>query len=202
MHSSLRAEGARNPRYVASAFQGVTVNLPGRLMLASYEEHDCLVVEMSPGDAQIECHGRARNGERIVAYIDHIGRIEGHVTEARTGSFTMSITATERKREKFAAQLIWLANKHELGLPEDRRHDRLTPHNSISQLMLEDGTVLPCRILDLSLSGAAVDIDIRPPHGTAVRLGNMPGRVVRHFMEGVAIEFNRVQSRDTLQDLL
>lgn len=178
------------------------MNLPGRLMLASYEEHDCLVVEMSPGDAQIECHGRARNGERIVAYIDHIGRIEGHVTEARTGSFTMSITATERKREKFAAQLIWLANKHELGLPEDRRHDRLTPHNSISQLMLEDGTVLPCRILDLSLSGAAVDIDIRPPHGTAVRLGNMPGRVVRHFMEGVAIEFNRVQSRDTLQDLL
>ncbi len=202
MHSSLRAEGARNPRHAASAFQSVTVNLPGRLMLASYEEHDCLVVEMSPGDALIECHGRARNGERIVAYVDHIGRIEGHVIEARTGSFTMSITATDRKREKFAAQLIWLANKHELGLPEDRRHDRLTPRNSIAQLMLEDGTVLPCRILDLSLSGAAIDIDNRPPLGTPVRLGNMPGRVVRHFMEGVAIEFNRVQSRDTLQDLL
>ena len=35
------------------------------------------------------------------------------------------ITATSRKREKFTAQLTWLANKHELDLPEDRRHERV-----------------------------------------------------------------------------
>ncbi|CLR02959.1 Uncharacterised protein [Mycobacterium tuberculosis] len=56
--------------------------------------------------------------------------------------------------------------------------------------------------MDLSLSGAAIDIDIRPALGTAVRLGSMRGRVVRHFMEGVAIEFSSVQSRETLTEFL
>ena len=68
--------------------------------------------------------------------------------------------------------------------------------------MLDDGRRYPCRIMDLSLSGAAIDIDIRPAIGTAVRLGNMRGRVVRHFLEGVAIEFLSLQSRDTLTEFL
>ncbi|MGO7428933.1 PilZ domain-containing protein, partial [Rhizobium ruizarguesonis] len=37
---------------------------------------------------------------------------------------------------------------------------------------------------------------------TAVRLGNMRGRVVRHFVEGVAIEFLSIQSRETLREFL
>ena len=40
------------------------------------------------------------------------------------------------------------------------------------------------------------------PLGMAVRLGNMRGRVVRHFCEGVAIEFLSLQSRDTLREFL
>ncbi len=56
--------------------------------------------------------------------------------------------------------------------------------------------------MDLSLSGAAVDIEIRPPIGTAVQLGNMRGRIVRHFLEGVAIEFLTLQSREALTECL
>jgi hypothetical protein len=112
------------------------------------------------------------------------------------------LQATERKREKLAAQLTWLANKHELGLPEDRRHDRLTPRQINTEITLEDGRRYACRLMDLSLSGAAVDIDIRPPLGTILRLGNMRGKVVRHFMEGVALEFDTVQSRETLREFL
>ena len=118
------------------------------------------------------------------------------------GGFLMMINATDRKREKLAAQLTWIANKHELGLPEDRRHDRLTPRNTRSEITLDDGRRYPCRLLDLSLSGAAVDIETRPSIGTPLRLGNMRGRVVRHFMEGVAIEFHSVQSREALTEFL
>ena len=73
---------------------------------------------------------------------------------------------------------------------------------SQTQITLEDGTRYSCRIMDLSLSGAAVDVEVRPPIGTPVRLGNMRGRVVRHFSEGVAIEFLSVQSRETLREFL
>ncbi|MEZ2219505.1 PilZ domain-containing protein [Rhizobium sp. RCC_161_2] len=183
-------------------FQRVPINMQGRLMLASYEEFECLVTDMSPGDMYVTCLGRPRTNERVVAYIDHLGRVEGNVVAVDGRGFSMSINATDRKREKLAAQLTWLANKHELGLPEDRRHDRLTPRSTTSELTLEDGTVHVCRIMDLSLSGAAVDVEARPPIGTPVRLGNMRGRVVRHFMEGVAIEFLSLQSRETLREFL
>ncbi len=184
------------------AFQRVAVNLQGRLMLANYEEYVCKVVDMSPGDVRFACAGCPAPNERVIAYIDHLGRVEGSVIKLVEGGFVMSINATGRKREKLAAQLTWIANKHELGLPEDRRHDRLTPRVTRTELLLEDGRRYPCRLMDLSLSGAAVDIDIRPPIGTAVQLGNMRGRVVRHFLEGVAIEFLTLQSREALTEFL
>lgn len=184
------------------SFQRVTVSISGRLMLADHQEYPCTTYEMSPGDVVIGCVGRPRTNERVIAYLDHVGRLEGTVVALSESGFTMTINATERKREKLAAQLTWIANKHELGLPEDRRHDRLTPRNTLSQLTLEDGSVYSCRIVDLSLSGAAVDIEMRPSIGTPVRLGNMRGRVVRHFLEGVAIEFNAVQSREALTEFL
>ncbi|MBD8650413.1 PilZ domain-containing protein [Rhizobium sp. CFBP 13726] len=184
------------------SFQRVSVNIGGRLMLADHEEYACTAIEMSPGDVSFQCAGRPRTNERVIAYLDHVGRLEGTVLSVAGGGFLMMINATDRKREKLAAQLTWIANKHELGLPEDRRHDRLTPRNTRSEITLDDGRRYPCRLLDLSLSGAAVDIETRPSIGTPLRLGNMRGRVVRHFMEGVAIEFHSVQSREALTEFL
>ncbi|MET3612421.1 hypothetical protein ABID16_000726 [Rhizobium aquaticum] len=184
-------------------FQRVSVSLHGRMLSASREEYDCVVVDMSPGDAHIESEARVNVGDRIIAYIDHIGRIEGEVLSlGAKGHFVISVNATERKREKLAAQLTWIANKHELGLPEDRRHERLAPRNNRSEIVLDDGRAYPCRIIDLSLSGAAIEISVRPAIGTAVQLGNMRGRVVRHFQEGVAIEFSALQTKESLSALL
>ncbi|KWV51099.1 MULTISPECIES: PilZ domain-containing protein [Rhizobium] len=203
MHAFQQVQTQRTaPRLEQGAFQRVPINMQGRLMLANYEEFECLVIDMSPGDMYVTCLGRPRANERVVAYIDHLGRVEGYVQTIDGRGFVMSIHATERKREKLAAQLTWLANKHELGLPEDRRHDRLTPRETKTEITLEDGARYSCRIMDLSLSGAAVDVEVRPPIGTPLRLGNMRGRVVRHFVEGVAIEFLSIQSRETLREFL
>ncbi len=155
----------------------------------------------SQPQAEIEALMKA-NSEFRQLYYRH-RELDRQVLDAELGVLPIDdATLGQMKREKLAAQLIWLANKHELGLPEDRRHDRLMPRNTASQLMLEDGAILPCRIMDLSFSGAAVDVDARPQLGSAVRLGSLQGRIVRHFMEGVAIEFNRVQTRETLREFL
>jgi hypothetical protein len=180
---------AANPSVDNRAFQRVVVNLQGRLMLADLSEFECKAVDMSPGDIHFQCTAFPQVGERIIAYVDHIGRLEGNVVKLVDHGFIISLQATERKREKLAAQLTWLANKQALGLPEDRRHERIAPRSTRSELGLDDGRTYPCRIIDLSMSGAAIEIDVRPAMGTPVRLGNMRGRVVRHFQEGVAIEF-------------
>lgn len=180
-------------------FQRVRVKVYGRFMLEDRTEHPCQVVDMSPGDTLLRADRVGELGEKVIAYIDHIGRIEGVVTRITNDGFAMTIVASERKKDKLAAQLTWLANRHELDLPEDRRHDRVSPRNPISVLQLGDGRQYQCRIVDLSLSGAAVEIDVRPALGTPVTLGTMRGRVVRHFEDGVAIEFAAVQRVDTLE---
>ncbi|PYE86330.1 PilZ domain-containing protein [Phyllobacterium leguminum] len=180
-------------------FHSVNVNLQGRYMLEDRSEYPCTIIEMSPGSALLCGEGAGRIGERIIAYVDHVGRIEGTVVKQAADGFFMSLTTSERKKDKLAAQLTWLANKHELDLPEDRRHERVAPRNPNNILSLSDGRQYRCRLIDLSLSGAAIEIDVRPALRTPVTLGTMRGTVVRHFEDGIAIEFAHVQQGSTLE---
>jgi hypothetical protein len=136
----------------------------------------------------------------VVAYLDHIGRVEGKITRIIDNGFAMTVGATPRKRDKLAAQLTWLANRDILNLPEDRRHDRIVPRNPIAVLTLEDGTKMTCRIIDLSLSGAAIAAENRPPLKSTVLLGRVQGRVVRNIEDGFALEFLHSQPIETLEE--
>jgi PilZ domain len=181
-------------------FQRVRVNLLGRYMLADRREFPCQVLDMSPGGMAIIGPVSGVAGERVVAYIDHVGRLEGTIIRVLPNGFAMSIAATPRKRDKLAAQLTWLANRQILGLPEDRRHDRIVPRNPRSTMVLADGTAVICRIIDMSLSGAAVACEQRPEVGSLITLGKTPSRIVRHIEGGIAVEFTRMQHPDFLEE--
>ena len=180
--------------------QRVKVALLGRYMLSSHREYPCQSLDMSPGGLSLIAPVPAAEGERVVVYLDHIGRVEGNMVRSIPNGFAMTVGATIRKRDKLAAQLTWLANRGVLGLPEDRRHERLAPKNARSMLITEDGVEHECRVLDVSLSGAALNITLDLPIGTPVTLGRSQARVVRHFEKGLAIEFSRPQNIDALNE--
>ncbi len=180
--------------------QRVKVALLGRYMLSSRREYPCQTLDMSPGGLALIAPVPAQPGERVVAYLDHIGRVEGVMVRPVPNGFAMTVAATIRKRDKLAAQLTWLANRSILGLPEDRRHERVVPRNPRSVLVTEDGVEHECRVLDVSLSGAAVSLGLTLPIGTPVTLGKTAARVVRHFEKGFAVEFSRPQNLETLQE--
>jgi c-di-GMP-binding flagellar brake protein YcgR len=179
-------------------FQRVPVKLYGRYMLEDRTEYPCQVVDMSPGNCSLIADHMGELGSKVIAYIDHIGRVEGVLTRTLPDGFAMTILATERKKDKLAAQLTWLANRHELDLPEDRRHERVAPRNPVTVLGMADGRQYECRIVDLSLSGAAIEIEVKPALGSQVTLGTMRGQVVRHFEDGIAVEFAVLQRAETL----
>ena len=181
-------------------FQRVKNHLLGRYMLADRREYPCQAINMSPGGLALLAPGIGNIGERVVAYLDHIGRVEGKITRLLDNGFAMTVSATPRKREKLAAQLTWLANREILNLPEDRRHDRIVPRNALGWLKLGNGGEMQCRIIDLSLSGAALSGQVRPEVGSLVMLGRVAARVVRHLEEGFAIEFNHPQVLETVED--
>lgn len=180
-------------------FQRVKIHLLGRYMLPDRREFPCQVINMSPGGLAMLAPGIGNVGDRVIVYLDHIGRVEGKITRIIDSGFAMSVSATPRKRDKLASQLTWLANRDILNLPEDRRHERIVPRNPIATLTLEDGTRLTCRIIDLSMSGAAVSAEKRPPLQSKVALGKVLARVVRNLEEGFAIEFIHEQHPDTLE---
>ena len=181
------------PKPTEGRFQRVKVSILGRYMLADRREFPCQVIEMSPGDATLIAPVSGIEGERIIAYLDQIGRVEGTILNQVEGGFLMDVAATPRKRDKMAAQLTWLANKDVLNLPEDRRHERVVPDLRHSTVVLDDGRRYNCKIIDISLSGAAIELDVRPAMGTPITIGRMRARVVRHFQNGVAVEFAAAQ---------
>lgn len=183
-------------------FQSVEVTLFGRFMMQDKREFPCQVQSMSSGSATLITPHVGVVGERIIAYVDHVGRLEGKILRVFNGGFAMTVNATSHKRDKLAAKITWIANRHELSLPEDRRHERIAPTNNGTEIKLEDGRRYEVRIIDLSLSGAAIEMSVRPAIGTLMWLGNMRGRVVRHFDEGIAIEFAILQTHDTLRDYI
>ena len=177
----------------------VKVNILGRFMLEDRREYPCQVVDMSPGGAALVAPVSARVGERVVAYLDHIGRVEGEVVREIEGGFAIRLNATARKRDKLANVLTWLANRDILTLPEDRRHERFTPKNPVTKIVLPDGRSYKCRIVDVSLSGASLKTDVRPELGIAIDIGKMRARIVRHTEDGIAVEFANIQNRDLLE---
>jgi hypothetical protein len=183
-------------------YQRVKVDLLGRYMLEDRREFPCQVVDMSPGGMAVIAPQCGKLGERVVAYIDHVGRLEGMIARIYPSGFSMSISASQRKRDKLAAQLTWLANRNILDLPEDRRHQRVAARDQTTTVRTEAGGEEKCRIADLSVSGVAVITDNRPPIGSSVRVGKAPGRVVRHLESGFAVEFTRIQNADILKDTI
>jgi hypothetical protein len=173
-------------------FRRVRVDLPGRFMLTDGREHPCQVLDISAGGMKLATPIMGLVGERVVAYVDHIGRLEGVIARVYPKGFAVEITATLRKRESLAAVLTLLAT----GQIDHRQHARMIPRNPHTTMVLPDGTSVSCRLLNVSLSGAAVTSDTKPPLGTLIRLGAAQGRVVRVSNDSFAVEFTQLQPPD------
>ena len=103
--------------------QRVAVNLLGRYMLEDRREFPCQVVDMSPTGMAVIAPVNGYEGERVIAYIDQFGRLEGSIVRIFGSGFAMSFAATARKRDKLTAQLARFATHDIVGAAADRRDD-------------------------------------------------------------------------------
>ena len=177
----------------------VAVALLGRFMLANKQEYPCKLVDVSVGGAAMMSPVDVAEGERIVAYFDQLGGLEGTVSRVFEGGFAMALIATQHKREKLAAQLMLIINSDGNAAVGDRRHQRIIPRQPKSNLQLADGTNAACEVLDVSISGASIATPMRPAMGDEVVLGKLRGRVVRHHDRGFAIEYMDIQNPTALR---
>jgi PilZ domain len=180
--------------------QRVPIALLGRYMLEDKREFPCQTTDMSPGGVAIVAPVRGEIGERVVAYLDQIGRVEGKITRHTERGFAMQFSLPFAKREKIANQLTWLINRDALGMPEDRRHERIVPHRQHAILKIEGDREHVVRLIDVSVSGAAISTPAKPAIGTKVVLGQTAGQVVRSFEGGIAVAFDKMITTENFDE--
>lgn len=182
-------------------YRRYAIALLGRFMRANKQEYPCKLNDISLGGLSLMSPVNVEPDERIVAYFDHLGGIEGTVVRQFEGGFAIRLSATQHKREKLAAQIMWLINRHELQGAEERRHERIAVANamSLSQLKLAEGLAIQARVIDVSLSGASLATEARPIIGSEVQLGKLRARVVRHHDQGIAVQFVDIQEPEALR---
>ena len=179
--------GARERR----RFRRLSLVIGGRLLDAAGREHDCRTADISPGDVRIVATTPPEVGQRIVIYLDGIGRVSGKV--ARTcgeGEVAVIFDFSAHKREKLAEQLTLAINK-DLGI-EPEAAAITSADAQLVRLQFETGEVYDGEVIDFSLAGVTIRTRRAPPLiGMWVRVGAIYGRVARITEGGFAIDFEQ-----------
>ncbi|MGJ4947811.1 PilZ domain-containing protein [Bradyrhizobium sp. HKCCYLS20291] len=150
----------------------------------------CRTTRVSPFRALLDVPVVGKVGDRLTSYFRDFGKFEGEISDTVHGGFLLELEMTRAERVKLAEKLVWLEKKQkDPAIRDSRRDPRYVPNSPHSALTLADGSIIPCFVIDASMSGAAVSAEIQPEIGTPLAVGSCVGRVVRHFAEGFAVRF-------------
>lgn len=177
----------------------VPLELAGRFMRSNRAEHLCQLRDVSVGGAFVAADAEVDLGEPLIAYFEDLGGIEGNVTRRMPNGFAFRFRISERKREKLAAQIMWILNRPDFPDELGRQHDRASVRGRRTTLRFDDGMLIDVDLIDLSVAGASIRTPARPAIGEEVLLGKVRAVVRRHHPDGVGVQFYSVLDRVALK---
>ena len=187
--------------YAASLDIRYVGGIPGRYTFPGMGErtvYSCRTASLSPTMAVLAAPVIAALGERVALRRDHVGLVNGTVVQRLPDGFRIELIGTDEDRRKLAAKINWL-KKRSLRRADDKRAGaRFQPKNPKGHLHVE-GAEHDCFIIDLSVSGAALSARIVPAVGTAVIIGRVTARVVRHLEGGFGVQFDTPHTMATVE---
>ncbi len=203
MHSEVLRESIRRPSpRMASGdmrrHRRLPLELSGRYMRTDRSEHSCTAKDISVGGVRVVTSNPVETGERVVVYFDHLGGFEGTVSRILPDGFAIQFKVSEHKKEKLAAQIMWLANRDAYPDETGRANERFGTGGRRTTLRLDEGVVIDVELLDLSVSGASLGTTARPAIGEDVYAGKVKAVVRRHHDKGIGLQFLNVLSQDAL----
>jgi hypothetical protein len=187
--------------------RAVRILAPGTYTLPNWYDPEgrlrtfaCRTTRVSPFRVLLEVPVVGKVGDRLTSYFREFGKLDGHISDTVHGGFLLELEMTRAERARLADKLVWLEKKYKDPSIRDARKDaRYVPNSPHSALTLADGSIVPCFVINASMSGAAVSAEIEPLIGTPLAVGSCVGRVIRRFSEGFAVEF--AEAMPSLGDL-
>jgi len=87
------------------------MTLRGRYMLADGREFECRTVDISAGGVAILGVIKGKIGERVIVYLDEVGRVEGRIVRHFAGCFAIELSVTDLKRDWLNLQISRLLKR-------------------------------------------------------------------------------------------
>lgn len=162
----------------------------------------CVSTTLMPDRVVFTCPASAEVGDRAFVHFKEVGLLRGRVSRVIGARISMDVEMTDNERNRLSSSLLWLERKSKFSLSDKRLFPRYQPRNGSSSLRLESGVPVPCQIINVSPTGAAVMSSLRPDLRRRIELGQVPGDVVRHTDFGFALQFVQIQDPVYLEDLL
>lgn len=137
-------------------------------------------------------------GETLTCSIRHAGTLEALVVERGRTQFVARVLRAEQPLPATVRRLLDLADEQNVDAPRQRMHPRFVPDRQDILVTTNAGVQVPGRLLNVSASGAAVQVDIPLEPGTRITLGRTEATVARCFDDGIGAVFLTPLTRENL----
>jgi hypothetical protein len=176
--------------------------LASRARLGGIQIFACRLQSISCQQAVVSAPVIGRMDEGVTIHFQPFGTVRGAICRHVDGGFAMAIDADAEERDRLVARIDWYKKRTFAGLTDKRAHRRFMPREPRSAMVRASGVVLPCLVIDMSASGAAVSADADPAIGEPLAIGRVVGRVVRKLDVGFAVQFVETLDIEQVEEML
>lgn len=155
--------------------------IAANILINNDENAVARVLDVSAGGIGFLFKGAISPGDHIVAHLDGGTRLEGDVVRIFEGGFAIALAMSDHKRQRLAETL-------DRERARGRALDRLTLERRIAKRVtgMSQSVVcetanrrFPVRIVDMSLTGVAIETEEKLDLDALVMVGKMRGTVIR-----------------------
>ena len=174
-------------------FPRLKARMPARLLINNETSGKGTLFDLSAGGVGVLTGVKVAAGDHVVMHLDGGGRLEGTVMRLLEDGFGVELTMSEAKRSRLIDALEpMVENVDEIvELPMNRRvAERVAGLRMETECHTENG-ILECRIVDMSLTGAAIETGSEIAIGAVITIGQTRGKVVRRYGKIYGIHFVR-----------
>ena len=177
------------------AFPRLKSRINARLLVNNAHDGDGVILNFSASGAGVESALEVAPGDRVVLYLEGGSRFEGVVARLFDGGFGIEFGMHDSKRQRLVSALDAMGEDpaEMTSLPlKQRVANRVGGFRGKTMCRTEAGEI-ECRLIDMSLSGAAIEVDADLKVGAAISLGQTKGRIVRRDGKVYGIQFDALK---------
>ena len=156
-------------------------------MLSDGSEFRCRTIDVSATGVAIEAYVVAKLGERVVAYLDELGRIEGLVVRRGEDWFAIEARTSQNRIDRIAQKIAALSGESGEAFAVTPIATRIRS----ATLRTTFGQDFAVRVSDETEAGAKVLADFKLLPGARVTIDGLRAVVDRDSPDGFLVAFGR-----------